>query len=90
MRDINIATAEQVIIYFELAELTESMKPDAVRHAMKAARQWLYRNWINTPDPAPHFRCGDRLFFEIGELEAWAKRRSLGSDSTSTEAEPMD
>ncbi len=57
---------------------------DQVAKELNITRDWINRRWLSADNPPPSFRDGDNVFFEIEELQAWARRRSLGSDSTNT------
>ncbi len=63
---------------------------DQLAKDLNLSRDWINRRWLRSENPPPSFRDGDNVFFEIEELQQWAKRRSLGFDFTDTEDDLLD
>lgn len=63
---------------------------DQLCDGLGVSRDWINRRWMKNENPPPYFRDGDAVFFELEELQAWARRRALGSDFTDTEDDPTD
>lgn len=57
---------------------------DQLAESLSVTRDWINRKWLKSDNPPPCFRDGDSVFFELEELQLWARRRSLGYDSTGT------
>ena len=69
---------------------------DQLAKHLGVERRWIKDNWVDRDEPedrtgpAPCFRDGKAIFFNLTELDEWTKRRSFGSDSTDIEDDLSD
>lgn len=63
---------------------------DQLCEGLGVTRDWINRTWLASDNPPPHFRDGYQVFFELGELKEWAKRRALGNDPAEWESDYTD